>query len=74
MTEGMSDFSFKHCTFAPNPVKKKNKKWKKSAAYQMAVFAHGVSAAQAARAVVHVLLAPRPGKAWAAQAVKAVHR
>lgn len=40
----------------------------------MAVFAHRVSAAQAVCAVVHVLLTPRPGKAWAAQAVKTVHR
>lgn len=39
----------------------------------MEVFAHRVSAAQAVCTVVHVLLAPRPGKAWAAQAVKAVH-
>lgn len=39
----------------------------------MAVSAHRVGAAQAVRAVVHVLLAPRPGEAWAAQAVKAVH-
>lgn len=39
----------------------------------MAVFAHGVCAAQAVRAVVHVLLAPRPGEARAAQAVEAIH-
>lgn len=39
----------------------------------MAVSAHRVGAAQAVRAVVHVLLAPRPGEAWAAQAVEAVH-
>lgn len=62
-------FWLKHCTFFI--IKKKERK---STAYQMAVFAHRVSAAQAVCAVVHVLLTPRPGKAWAAQAVKTVHR
>lgn len=81
VTYGASKLSIKKLfhtlNFAPLCLYFKNKCKKKErdncASYQMAVFAHRVGTAQAVHAVVHVLLAPRPGKAWAAQAVKAIH-